>query len=129
MRMTPSGRRALTLAAMLGISLLFGCAVFNEDNRRALNQLDEWITPESTAARAALSPAAIPVGTAAGAADMVLIHPVCSIPEAWDDVYELYWKPREMEFIRKALLIPINIVLTPPTFVGDWILRSLFDFN
>jgi len=106
-----------------------GCAILNEDNRCALNQLDNISKPESTAARIALAPLAIPIGTVAGAVDMVLIHPVCVIPDAADDVYELYWKPRDMDFLRKSLMVPISIVLTPPTFVGDWLLRSIFDIR
>jgi len=106
-----------------------GCAILNEDNRRALNQLDNISKPESTAARIALAPLAIPIGTVAGAVDMVLIHPVCVIPDAADDVYELYWKPRDMDFLRKSLMVPISVVLTPPTFVGDWLMRSIFDIR
>jgi len=26
-------------------------------------------------------------------------------------------------------MVPISIVLTPPTFVGDWLLRSIFDIR
>jgi hypothetical protein len=120
------GKRPLFCLPLL-LSLLAGCAVFNADNRLALNQLDDWIQPETTASRIALAPAAVPLGTVAGAADMVLIHPVCVIPDAAEDVYDLYWKPREMDFLRQALLIPLFVVLTPPTFVGDWLVRSLFD--
>ena len=27
---------------------------------------------------------------------------------------------------RKALIFPLIVVATPPTFVGDWLARSLF---
>jgi hypothetical protein len=113
----------LFLAALL----LAGCAITNRDNRRTLNQLDAWVRPESTAAKAALAPVAVPVGTAAGLTDMLLVHPVCVIPDAADDVYQLYWKPRDMDFLRKTLLVPFCILATPPTFVADWLFRSIFD--
>jgi hypothetical protein len=120
-------KKCSLFCAVFLLSFLTGCAVFNEDNRRVLNKLDEWIQPETTGARVALAPAAVPLGTVAGAADMVLVHPLSVIPDAADDVYELYWKPREMDFLRQSLLIPLFVVLTPPTFVGDWLFRSLFD--
>ena len=131
MRKKPAGvKKNRLLRCSLLLPVLFaGCAVFNEENRRTLNRLDEWIQPETTGARLALAPAAVPLGTVAGATDMVLVHPVSVIPDAADDVYQLYWKPRKMEFLRQALLIPIFALLTPPTFVGDWLVRSLFDVS
>ena len=68
----------------------------------------------------------LPVGTVALAADMVVVHPVSVIPDAADDVYEWFWKPRDMDAFRKALIFPLIVVATPPTFVGDWLTRSLF---
>ena len=128
-----SARANVPLLALMAIvhaaALLPGCAVFNEENRRTLNVLDEWIQPEGTAAQIALSPVMVPTGTAVLVADMALVHPVCVIPEAADDVYELYWKPREMDFFRKALLFPVIVIATPPTFVGDWLLRIFFDIR
>jgi hypothetical protein len=112
---------------MASAILLCGCAISNPDNRRTMNKLDEWVQPESTTAKVALAPVGIPVGTAAGLTDMLIVHPVCVIPDAADDVYELYWKPREMDAFRKTLLIPFCVILTPPTFVGDWLFRSIFD--
>lgn len=112
---------------MIAAILVGGCAISNPDNRRTMNKLDEWVQPESTTARVALAPVAIPVGTAAGVTDMLIVHPVCVIPDAADDVYELYWKPREMDAFRKTLLIPFCVILTPPTFVVDWLFRSIFD--
>ncbi len=115
------------LAVLLAVTAsLCGCAVFDSDNRRLLNTLDGAVQPESTPVRVALAPVALPVGTAALVTDMVLVHPVCVIPDAADDVYQLYWKPRDIDILRKALMLPLSIVLTPPTFLGDWLVRSLF---
>ncbi len=110
-------------------SALAGCAVFDEDNRRFLNVMDGAIQPESTGARIALAPAMVPVGTVALVADMVVVHPVCVIPDAADDVYELYWKPRDIDWLRKTLLFPVIVVATPPTFLFDWLGRSIFHFE
>lgn len=116
------------LSGLLAVTLLLtSCAVSNVDNRRVLNKLDEWVQPESTSAKVALAPIAVPVGTAAGAIDMIVVHPVSVIPDAADDVYELYWKPREMDFLRKTLMIPFSIIATPPTFLADWLFRCCFD--
>jgi len=114
------------LALAVGLS---GCAFMNEDNRRTLNLLDETIQPKSTATQIAVAPVGIVAGTAAVTIDIAVVHPVCVIPDAADDVYELYWKPRDMTPFRKALLFVPIVVLTPPTFAADWLGRSLFDID
>lgn len=109
--------------------ILSSCACFNENNRRMLNASDEWIHPQKTAAQIALAPPAMTLGTVALTSDIVLIHPIHMVPRAADDVYELYWRPREMDLFRKSLLFIPIVILTPPTFAGDWLGRSLFDVN
>jgi len=104
-----------------------GCAVFDRDNRPLLNALDEKVQPEGTWERVALAPVMIPVAGAAVTVDAVIIHPVQVVPEAADDVYELYWKPREETLLRKSLLFVPCLLATPPTFVGDWLVRAVFD--
>jgi hypothetical protein len=111
------------------LALCAGCAVTNEDNRRTLNMMDGWIKPESTGTQIALAPVMVPAGTATLVTDMVIVHPICMIPKAADDVYELYWKPREMDFFRRALLFPVIVVATPPTFLVDWLGRIFFDIE
>ena len=117
------------VAALLLWSVLSGCAVFDEDNRRLLKAMDGAIRSESTGARIALAPAMIPAGTAALMTDMVIVHPVCVIPDAADDVYELYWKPRDIDWLRRTLLFPIIVVATPPTFLFDCLGRAIFDLE
>ncbi|MBN1901461.1 hypothetical protein JW926_09090 [Candidatus Sumerlaeota bacterium] len=114
--------------AILAFSIA-SCACFNENNRRSLNVTDEWIHPRKTAAQIALAPPAVTLGTVALASDIALVHPAVMVPRAADDVYELYWKPRGRNMFHKALLIIPCVILTPPTFVGDWLGRSLFDVN
>lgn len=123
-------QRFAALTAALGLAaLLGGCAVVEKDNRRLLNALDEAIKPKSTAARVALAPVMIPVGTAALATDAAVIQPIASIPQCWDDVDNLYWTPRGMDSLRKSLYFPLVTVLTPPTFAGDVALRTLFPID
>lgn len=122
-------RAALGLLVLLIAALTPACAVFNPENRRVLNWLDGQVQPESTTARIALAPVGVPVGSAALVLDMAVVHPVSVIPDAADDVYELYWKPRDMDWFRKALIFPLITVATPPTFLGDWLGRALFDIN
>ena len=115
--------------ALVCASQLVGCAVFNRDNRRLLNALDKQIQPKSVAARAALAPPVMLLGTGALAVDAVVIHPATAIPDAWDDTYELYWSPREMDALRRSLFFVPCVALTPPTFVGSWLLHSLFPMD
>ncbi len=127
MKLNGKGRNVVL--GLIWLVALSSCAIFNEDNRRLLNVLDDAVTPQSTAAQIALAPPGIVVGSAALAVDAVVVHPVAVIPEAWDDVHQLYWKPRDYTAIREALLIVPLVVLTPPTFLVDWAGRSLFDID
>jgi hypothetical protein len=129
MRFLDKGNSIALIICMLPLLFLLSCACFNENNRRALNVTDEWIHPQQAAAQIALAPPAMTLGTVALASDIVLVHPVSMVPRAADDVYKLYWKPRDMDLFRKSLLFIPIVVLTPPTFAVDWIGRSLFDVN
>jgi hypothetical protein len=103
--------------------------VTTQHNRRLLNTMDKSIRPKTTAEKIALAPVMIPVGSAALATDAALIHPAHSIPKAWKDVYDLYWKPRGMTPLRQALFLPIVSALTPPTFAGAWMIHSAFPID
>lgn len=116
---------AFVCAAAILFSAL-GCSCFERKNRRFLNILDKHIQPKSTAVKISLSPICIPAATMAYAIDQTLIHPAYMLPKAADDVYQLYWKPRNMSTVRKSLLFIPVVALTPPTFVGDWTMRILF---
>ncbi len=100
--------------------------MFVKENRRFLNKTDEWIRPESTAAKVTLVPLTVPLATGVLATDLAIVHPACSLRPAWDDVYDLYWKPREMDWLRKSIMIPVITALTPPTYLVDLTGRILF---
>lgn len=114
------------LALALTLAPLHGCAVFQKENRRSLNGLDARIHPQSAGAQIALAPVAIPVASGALAVDAFAVNPVLAVEPAWEDTYNLYWKPREMEPLTRAMLFVPIVVLTPPTFVGSWLLNSFF---
>ena len=124
-----SWTRAGILLALLGALGLSACSMMSKDNRRVLNLMDKGIQPKSAAARVALAPPAVAVATLGLALDAAVVHPVHELPDAWDDVYQLYWKPRNYDILRKAILFPPIVVLTPPTFAGDWVLRVLFPIS
>ena len=116
-----------TAVLMLLLLLCAGCAVFNKDNRRTLNALDEHVAPESTAARWALAPVGLPVGLVAGVLDMVIVHPATVFDDAWGDTKQLLWTPRDESRFRRAIMLPLATIATPFVYLGDWLGRALFD--
>lgn len=119
---------ALPLCALAGLAA--GCTVFDSDQRRTLDWLDESITPPSDGARYALLPVAIPVGLVGLASDMLVVNPVMSIDDAWGDTVELLWTPDPEETaLRRALVAPLAAIATPVVFAGDWLGRCLFPID
>ncbi|MCX7014398.1 MAG: hypothetical protein NTW86_17915 [Candidatus Sumerlaeota bacterium] len=110
---------------LAGLCLMSGCAWMKPENRVLLNKLEENVKPKSTVARVALAPAAFVGGYGATAVDTFVIHPVRVAPKAADDVYQLYWKKRDWDLLRRMLFLPPVVVLTPPTFLVDWAVRSI----
>ncbi len=115
---------AVLLACLLG-----GCAVFERENRRALNALDEHAAPANAAARWSLAPLALPVGVAAVTVDMLLVHPVCSIDDAWADTVDWLWTPRGESRFRRAVMLPLAAAATPVVFAGDLVARAAFPID
>lgn len=101
------------------------CSMLRTDNRRTLNALDAAFTPDSTAGKVALAPVALPVGLAAFAADLTIVHPVVTLDDAWDDTTDLLWTPRGESTLRKVLFVPVAAVATPVVFAVDWFGRWL----
>ena len=90
-----------------------GCAIFDSDNRRTLNLLDEYLTPEDPAAKWALAPVALPAGLAAAAVDAAIVHPINTIDDAWGDTAELLWSSHDESKFRRAVFAPVAVVATP----------------
>lgn len=114
--------------AFAGLTLT-GCAMANRDNRVLLNKLDEKVRPKEAWERVALAPVMIAAATGALIVDGLVIHPVRVIPKAVDDVYELYWEPRDETLFRRSLLFLPRVLLTPPTFFGAWHFRATYDID
>ncbi|MHC4695901.1 MAG: hypothetical protein ACYTFA_04055 [Planctomycetota bacterium] len=124
---SPRWRGVLCVA--VAILPLTGCAVANRDNTVLLNALDKKVRPKATWERVALAPLMIPTATGALLVDGFIIHPARVIPDAADDVYEFYWEPRDETLLRRSLLFVPRVVLTPPTFLGAWYIRSTYDVS
>jgi hypothetical protein len=120
------GRASFSVVLALSLG---GCAVFESENRRTLNALDEHVTPQGAGARWALSPLALPLGFGALAADLLLVHPVCSVDDAWGDTVEWLWTPRGETRFRRAVMLPLVTVATPVVFGGDLAGRSVFPID
>ena len=112
--------------AILLLMPLCGCSMFAKENRRVLNHLDRHVRIESRAARIAAAPLTVPLGSVAFLSDAGVVNPAVQSRWAAKDVYDLYWKPRNLDPFKKSLLFIPMAVLTPPTFVGDLALRILF---
>lgn len=112
---------------VLGLSLavVAGCSMFDRDNRRTLELLDRELAPASTGTRLALAPLALPLGVGALVADAVVVHPTCSLDDAWLDTRDLLWRSRDESALRRALFVPLAVLATPVVFAGDWVGRCL----
>ena len=120
------GRAAISVGLLLCLS---GCAISERENRRTLNALDDQLTPRSDVARWALSPLALPVSLVAVTIDAVVVHPVCSIDDAWGDTVDWLWTPRGESRFRRTILLPLAAAATPFVFTGDLAARSLFPID
>lgn len=118
--------RVLLLAGLL---LLSGCALVKKDNRRLLNALDAGIAPESTAARVALAPLVLPLGLLAAAGDQLFVHPATVVDDAWRDTVDVLWTSRGETPFKRALLLPLVTIATPPFYLGDFLMRSMFPMD
>jgi hypothetical protein len=120
-------RNSMLLLALMALALPgASCAVFDSDNRRTLNLLDEHCTPEEPVAKWALAPVALPTGLLAASVDAVIVHPVNVVGDAWGDTTELLWSSHEESSFRRAIFAPVAVIATPFVFVGDWLGRSAF---
>ena len=118
----------ISRSAMLLMILAFfcsGCAIVDKRNRRTLNLLDSHVRIESTGGRVAAAPVFIPVGLAAALTDMLIVHPIVSVPPAIKDTRECIWEnPEGSEFRQMMLFIP-KVAFTPVFFAGDLVFRVL----
>ena len=107
----------LWLLALIALSSS-GCAVLGEDHRYVAKALDENLSPESTAAKVALAPVAVPVGFAALLIDGAVINPVCSVPEAFDDATYVFTDVRYTG-IGEVVVFPMRVLTFTVMLIGS----------
>lgn len=115
-------------AALVALALS-GCAVFERENRRTLNALDAHATPASAGARWVIAPLALPASLVVAVGDMLIVHPVCSIDDAWADTVDALWTSHGETKFRRAVMLPLAALATPVVFTGDLLARSLFPID
>lgn len=118
-------RTAVFFILILG--QLFGCAFMKRENRIITNQMDELINPESTGAKIALAPLAVPLGTVTLLSDTFIIHPIRVLPKSAEKTWELFWQNSEGGIILQTFLFFPKLILTPVGFVFIWLSYSIFD--
>ena len=111
---------------LLALSLS-ACAFMKKENRPVTTALDGAIAPQSTGAKIALAPVMIPVGFVTLLADIAVIHPLSTIPEDAKDTFEIIWENPAGGIVQQSFLLIPKLICTPFVFVGDFLLRSLFD--
>ena len=121
--------RKAQAAAVVFFVAWSSCAFLRPENRRTLNYLDANLAPQSATARVVLSPVALPVGVAAGAADAVVVHPLTQVDGAWQDTLDVLWDYDQSSAFRQVLLTPLSVLATPLVFGGDWLCRAVFDLG
>lgn len=120
-------RYLVVMITLLGI--FPGCAVFNRENTRALNFVENHLVPSDPLTKKLTYPLTIPVSTVAVTFDALIIHPLTTLPEAADDMKEWAWKNMDWEehyFTTSASVVP-RAVFMPLAFTGSFMGRSLFD--
>lgn len=98
-----------------------------KENRPVTTALDGIIAPQSTGAKIALAPVVIPVGFATLLADIAVVHPLSTIPEDAKDTYEIIWENPSGGIVQQSFLLIPKLICTPFVFLGDFLIRSLFD--
>jgi hypothetical protein len=120
--------RAFVVSSMLIAAS--GCAIWKAENRVLMTKLDRaaegTVITNSTAARVAAAPIAIPVGVTAGAIDFAILNPARAVVPAYRDTSETVWeKPQGSDFRQAVLFLP-KVALTPVVYTGAWTLRAFF---
>ena len=118
-------RRFLLIAA-LGLACS-SCAFMNRQNLPLVNLHRKYLVPDNTAMQWAMSPALLPSGLVAGVADVVLVHPVSVMDDAWFQTASAVWEPAGRGYVTECALFPLRSVATPPFWALNWMSRSIFD--
>lgn len=121
---------AICLAA--AITLTGGCAFMNRDNMRTLNWVEDDLMPVKGSTSRALSyPVMVPLGLCAMVADIVIVHPVCSVDDAVLDTDDACWSKFDWDegYVTECAQLPFRVLFSPVVLVADWGARCLFDIG
>ena len=122
----------LTISAAAALACTGGCAFMNRDNMRTLNWLEDDVMPEKgTTARQLTYPITVPLGLCAMAADIIVVHPICSVDDAVLDTDDACWSKFDWDkgYVTECAQLPFRVVFSPVVLVGDWALRCMFDIG
>jgi hypothetical protein len=120
-------RRCSSLLVIPMLAALSGCACLNEHNRPLTTQLDSAVKPQSTPAKVALAPVAVPVGFCSLLLDSAIIFPVSQTPDAYNDMMDCLWRNSGGGYVRQTFLFLPKVILTPLVFGGAFIGEGYFD--
>lgn len=111
------------------VPLLSGCAFLNPDNTPTLNFVKDHMVPESTTGKVIATPFVYPVGLAAVVVDAVIVHPLTVIDDAADDTKDCLWVHFDWDkkYVTECAALPWRAIVTPGTFLGDFLGRAMFD--
>ncbi len=118
--------RRLLLIAVMGLACS-SCAFMNRQNLTLTNLSRKHLVPDNTAMQWVTSPVWVPLGLVAGVTDVVLVHPVSVIDDAWSQTAATVWAPSGSGYVAETALFPLRVVATPPHWVVGWLGRSIFD--
>jgi hypothetical protein len=122
-------RSALTV---LSCALLAGCAFTRRENRPVWNAFEQNLVPEDKGWFIAALPLTVPGGIVAILTDTFVAHPIQVADDAWDDAAWLWRSGRpdfEERYYSEMAFLPVRAAITPITFLGSFLGRSMFAFD
>ena len=120
--------RRFLLIAVLGLTCS-SCAFMNRRNLPLVNLHRKYLVPENTTMQWVMSPVLLPTGLLAGVTDVVIVHPVSVMGDAWFQTTAAVWEPTERGYVTESALLPLRAVATPPLWTLNWVSRSIFDVS
>ena len=116
--------RVMRTVCALALCCIAHCAVLAPERRVLTTTLDENLTPPSPAARAALTPLAVPVGLVALGLDAVLINPIAHIPDSYKNANVVFTEIPYTEY-GEIVVFPMRVLTYPVIFVGSMLFYAM----
>lgn len=118
------------LFVLIGLTFLFqfhACAIFNRENHRLVNIVEEKVVPKNLTLKIIAAPIYIPIGIVSGILDVFIIHPIAVLPKVADHTIDSLWTPKGHKYITTMGIIPFSMIATPFFFFGDWTYHWFFE--